>query len=104
MPTGSSVSCQIVPCEELTTVLRRQKEYTDLESSVEVSPAMTVTRHYNRTNNFQASAELLTSLGSYLETFQDNLSEVSGQIADLQQRSDEIERQLKGRRVSLSYG
>lgn len=48
----------------------------------------------------QASAELLTSLGSYLETFQDNLSEVSGQIADLQQRSDEIERQLKGRRVS----
>lgn len=50
--------------------------------------------------NSKASAELLTSLGSYLETFQDNLSEVSGQIADLQQRSDEIERQLKGRRVS----
>ncbi|EKC98380.1 hypothetical protein A1Q2_07394 [Trichosporon asahii var. asahii CBS 8904] len=46
----------------------------------------------------RSSAELLTSLGSYLETFQDNLSEVSGQIADLQQRSDEIERQLKGRR------
>lgn len=49
----------------------------------------------------QASAELLTSLASYLTTFQDNLGEVSGQIADLQARSDEIERQLKGRRVRL---
>ncbi|BEJ17281.1 hypothetical protein CspHIS471_0606820 [Cutaneotrichosporon sp. HIS471] len=63
--------------------LRRQKEYTDLERSVE------------------ASAELLTSLAGYLTTFQDNLGEVSGQIADLQARSDEIERELKGRRVIL---
>ncbi|GMK57343.1 hypothetical protein CspeluHIS016_0401770 [Cutaneotrichosporon spelunceum] len=64
--------------------LRRQKEYTDLERSVEV-----------------ASAELLTSLAGYLTTFQDNLGEVSGQISDLQARSDEIERELKGRRVIL---
>ncbi|KAL1413576.1 Vacuolar protein sorting-associated protein 52 [Vanrija albida] len=63
--------------------LRRQKEYVDLERSVD------------------ESAELLTSLASYLTTFQDNLSDVSGQISDLQARSDEIERQLKGRRVIL---
>jgi hypothetical protein len=48
----------------------------------------------------QSSNELLSSLASYLSTFQHDLSDVSGQISELQQRSTEIEAQLKGRKVT----
>jgi hypothetical protein len=41
-------------------------------------------------------------LASYLSTFQTDLSTVSGQLADLQQRSAHIEAQLKGRKVGPS--
>lgn len=68
---------------KLTLVLRKVDEYAQLEASV------------------QSSSELLTSLASYLSTFQHDLSAVSGQISDLQQRSAEIESRLRGRRVSL---
>jgi len=47
----------------------------------------------------QSSNELLTSLASYLSIFQNDLSAVSGQIADLQERSAGIEARLKGRKV-----
>jgi hypothetical protein len=50
----------------------------------------------------QSSNDLLSSLASYLSTFQHDLSEVSGQISDLQLRSSDIEGQLKGRKVCLN--
>lgn len=50
----------------------------------------------------QSSVNLLDSLESFLSTFQDDLSEVSGQISNLQARSKDIEGRLKGRRVSSS--
>jgi len=65
----------------LMIVLRKRKDYIDLEQSV------------------NSSNELLSSLASYLSTFQHDLSDVSGQISDLQLRSSDIEGQLKGRKV-----
>ncbi|KAL7422535.1 Vacuolar protein sorting-associated protein 52 [Cryptotrichosporon argae] len=62
---------------------RRRKEYLDLAQSVDDSD------------------KLLADLASYLSTFQDNLSDVSGQVHDLQSRSDSIERQLRGRRTII---
>jgi hypothetical protein len=64
-------------------VLRLQREYTELSDSVDTS------------------TELLSSLASYLSTFQNDLSAVSGQIADLQSRSADIDSQLRGRKVRL---
>lgn len=49
----------------------------------------------------QTSIDLLDSLESFLSTFQHDLSAVSGQISDLQDRSKVIESRLKGRRVSV---
>ncbi|RSH88841.1 hypothetical protein EHS25_003069 [Saitozyma podzolica] len=69
--------------EDRELFLRRRKDYLDLDSSV------------------QSSNELLSSLASYLSTFQNDLSAVSGQVADLQQRSADIESQLKGRKTIL---
>jgi septal ring factor EnvC (AmiA/AmiB activator) len=70
----------------LTTVAKRRKDYVELERSV------------------AASNELLDSLASYLSTFQQDLSAVSGQVADLQSRSAGIESQLKGRQVRFRRG
>jgi hypothetical protein len=50
-------------------------------------------------SSLQASDELLSSLASYLSNFQNDLSAVSGHVADLQQKSDVIEAQLRGRKV-----
>ncbi|CAD6584799.1 MAG: hypothetical protein TREMPRED_003959 [Tremellales sp. Tagirdzhanova-0007] len=69
--------------EDRELFLRRRKDYIELDQSVE------------------SSTELLTSLASYLSTFQHDLSAVSGQISDLQQRSADIEGQLRGRRTIL---
>lgn len=46
----------------------------------------------------QTSVNLLDSLESFLSTFQKDLSAVSGQISDLQDRSKDIENRLKSRR------
>lgn len=70
------------PMITLMLVAERRRDYVELERSVESSNA------------------LLDSLASYLSTFQHDLSAVSGQVADLQSRSAEIEAQLKGRKVS----
>nr|XP_031864063.1 uncharacterized protein CI109_000707 [Kwoniella shandongensis]KAA5531135.1 hypothetical protein CI109_000707 [Kwoniella shandongensis] len=63
--------------------LRKRNEYIELEQSVE------------------SSNELLSSLASYLSTFQNDLSDVSGQISELQQKSSDIESQLNGRKTIL---
>lgn len=76
------------------TVLHRRKEYIELEQSVEVRSMP------GQKADIQSSTELLSSLASYLSTFQHDLSDVSGQISELQQKSADIESQLKGRRVS----
>ncbi|KAH7931245.1 Vps52-domain-containing protein [Leucogyrophana mollusca] len=46
----------------------------------------------------QTSVNLLDSLEAFLSTFQKDLSSVSGQIADLQDRSKDIDNRLKSRR------
>ncbi|KAJ3551339.1 hypothetical protein NM688_g4759 [Phlebia brevispora] len=58
----------------------RAKEFVDLHDQVETS------------------VNLLDSLESFLSTFQKDLSAVSGQISDLQDRSKDIENRLKSRR------
>jgi hypothetical protein len=47
----------------------------------------------------QNSVSLLDSLESFLSTFQKDLSAVSGQICDLQDRSKDLDNKLKSRRV-----
>jgi len=49
----------------------------------------------------QTSINLLDSLESFLSTFRKDLSAVSGQISELQDRSKDIDSRLKSRRVSL---
>ncbi|KAG2077273.1 Vps52-domain-containing protein [Suillus decipiens] len=46
----------------------------------------------------ETSVNLLDSLESFLSTFQKDLSSVSGQISELQERSKEIDNRLKSRR------
>ncbi|KAF8195726.1 Sac2 family-domain-containing protein [Mycena galopus ATCC 62051] len=58
----------------------RAKDYVELHDQVETS------------------VTLLNSLESFLSTFQKDLSAVSGQISDLQDRSKDIENRLKSRR------
>ncbi|KAJ7639000.1 vacuolar sorting protein [Roridomyces roridus] len=58
----------------------RAKDYVDLHDQVETS------------------ITLLSSLENFLSTFQKDLSAVSGQISDLQDRSKDIEKRLKSRR------
>ena len=48
----------------------------------------------------QTSVNLLDSLEGFLSTFQKDLSAVSGQISNLQDRSKDIDNRLKSRRVS----
>ena len=45
------------------------------------------------------SVGLLTSLETFLSTFQRDLSAVSGQISDLQSRSRDIDSRLQSRKV-----
>jgi vacuolar protein sorting-associated protein 52 len=45
---------------------------------------------------------MLDSLELFLSTFQKDLSAVSGQISELQERSKDIENRLKNRRVGIS--
>lgn len=66
-------------------VLRKRNDYIELEQSI------------------KSSNELLHSLESYLSTFQTDLSAVSGQISELQQKSSDIESQLKGRKASSIF-
>lgn len=47
----------------------------------------------------QSSLTLLSSLESFLGTFQNDLSAVSGHISDLQQRSKDFDARLRSRRV-----
>ncbi|KAF7301810.1 Vacuolar sorting protein [Mycena indigotica] len=49
-------------------------------------------------NQVETSVRLLNSLETFLSTFQKDLSAVSGQISDLQDRSKDIESRLKSRR------
>ncbi|KAJ7498765.1 vacuolar sorting protein [Mycena latifolia] len=58
----------------------RAKDYVELHDQVETS------------------VNLLNSLEAFLSTFQKDLSAVSGQISDLQDRSKDIENRLKSRR------
>ncbi|WWC63385.1 uncharacterized protein I303_105985 [Kwoniella dejecticola CBS 10117] len=69
--------------QDRLSFLSKQADYVQLEQSV------------------QSSDELLSSLASYLSTFQNDLSAVSGQISDLQGRSADIESQLKGRKTII---
>ena len=50
----------------------------------------------------QTSVSLLDSLESFLSTFQKDLSAVSGQISELQDRSKDIDIRLNSRRVSCT--
>ncbi|KAA1466314.1 vacuolar sorting protein [Dentipellis sp. KUC8613] len=59
---------------------RRAREFVELHDQVETS------------------VNLLNSLETFLSTFQTDLSAVSGQISDLQDRSKDIESRLKSRR------
>ncbi|OXC67365.1 hypothetical protein AYX13_04086 [Cryptococcus neoformans] len=63
--------------------LRKRNDYLELEQSV------------------KSSNELLHSLGSYLSTFQTDLSAVSGQISELQQKSSDIESRLNARKAVI---
>ena len=51
----------------------------------------------------QTSMNLLDSLENFLSTFQKDLSSVSGQISELQDRSKDIDNKLKNRRVCASF-
>ncbi|ORX38430.1 putative suppressor of action mutation 2-like protein [Kockovaella imperatae] len=68
---------------ERLQLLKCQDEYLELRRSV------------------QASTELLSGLSSYLSTFQNDLSAVSGQVSELQDRSSAIDAKLQGRKAVL---
>ncbi|KAF5388452.1 hypothetical protein D9615_000536 [Tricholomella constricta] len=68
------------PAEPEHIYRRRAKEFIELHEQV------------------QTSVDLLDSLESFLSTFQKDLSAVSGQISELQDRSKDIENRLKSRR------
>nr|ODN91891.1 hypothetical protein L203_01145 [Cryptococcus depauperatus CBS 7841] len=63
--------------------LRKKNEYLELQQSVD------------------SSNELLSSLASYLSTFQKDLSAVSGQITELQGKSSIIDSRLNGRKAVI---
>ncbi|WVN86331.1 uncharacterized protein L203_101494 [Cryptococcus depauperatus CBS 7841] len=64
-------------------LLRKKNEYLELQQSVD------------------SSNELLSSLASYLSTFQKDLSAVSGQITELQGKSSIIDSRLNGRKAVI---
>lgn len=52
----------------------------------------------------QGALSLLDNLQDFLSTFQTDLSHVSGQISNLQERSKDIDYRLRGRRVWTALG
>ncbi|KAF8076543.1 hypothetical protein FPV67DRAFT_421586 [Lyophyllum atratum] len=78
VPTGEQT--MLNPAEPDHIHHRRAKEFIELHDQV------------------QTSVDLLDSLESFLSTFQKDLSAVSGQISELQDRSKDIENRLKSRR------
>ncbi|WVO14388.1 hypothetical protein L204_102021 [Cryptococcus depauperatus] len=64
-------------------LLHKKNEYLELQQSVD------------------SSNELLSSLASYLSTFQKDLSAVSGQITELQGKSSIIDSRLNGRKAVI---
>lgn len=62
------------------------------------SAALPAREYVELHSQVQTSLSLLDSLESFLSTFQKDLSAVSGQISDLQERSKDIENRLKSRR------
>ncbi|PSS05383.1 hypothetical protein PHLCEN_2v3872 [Hermanssonia centrifuga] len=71
----------------------RAKEFVELHDQVQVHALFP--EFYDVSNT---SITLLDSLETFLSTFQKDLSAVSGQISDLQDRSKDIENRLKSRR------
>ena len=63
-------------------------------------PHVFIARCTNARACSQTSVTLLDSLEGFLSTFQKDLSAVSGQISNLQDRSKDIDNRLKSRRVS----
>ncbi|KAJ6598909.1 vacuolar sorting protein [Mycena vulgaris] len=78
MSSNSSEQTLVHP--EPTFYRARAKDYVELHDQVETS------------------VNLLNSLEAFLSTFQKDLSAVSGQISDLQDRSKDIENRLRSRR------
>ncbi|KAH9966054.1 vacuolar sorting protein [Russula dissimulans] len=78
--TQQDVTAGVVDQSGIVSFRSRAKEFIELHDQV------------------QTSVGLLDSLESFLSTFQRDLSAVSGQIADLQSRSRDIEGRLKSRR------
>ena len=79
----------------------RAKEFVELHDQVQVRDVIHPQR-LPHLSKFQTSVALLDSLESFLSTFQKDLSVVSGQIFELQNRSKDIENRLKSRRVRFS--
>lgn len=82
---------------------RRAKEFVELHDQVDVGLHLSSYSLLGLKGQNQTSVHLLESLESFLSTFQNDLSAVSGQISELQDRSKEIESRLKGRRVSRYF-
>ncbi len=79
----------------------RARDFVELHDQVQViMPLAVVAMSNSCTLAAQTSVNLLDSLEGFLSTFQKDLSAVSGQISNLQDRSKEIDNRLKGRRVS----
>ena len=76
----------------------RAKEYVEMHDQVQVSRLHDIVAHSLDAPS-KTSVNLLDSLESFLSTFQKDLSAVSGQISELQDRSKDIESRLKSRRV-----
>ncbi|KAG6854864.1 hypothetical protein C0991_012054 [Blastosporella zonata] len=76
---------------------RRVQDFLQLHDQVQVQIILSVP-NTTFNNNPQTSVDLLDSLESFLSTFQKDLSAVSGQISELQDRSKDIENRLKSRR------
>ncbi|KAI0071087.1 hypothetical protein K474DRAFT_1712758 [Panus rudis PR-1116 ss-1] len=72
-----------------------EREESDLQPNVFTGRAKEFVELHDQV---QTSVNLLDSLESFLSTFQKDLSAVSGQISDLQDRSKDIEGRLKSRR------
>ena len=80
----------------------RVKDFVELHDQVEVrqhSLDMTTIPPLLNVYCHQTGVNLLDSLETFLSTFQKDLSAVSGQISELQDRSKDIENRLKSRRV-----
>jgi vacuolar protein sorting-associated protein 52 len=79
----------------------RAREFVELHDQVEVSIQWMLGVFCDLPSTYQSSVNLLDSLETFLSTFQKDLSSVSGQISELQDRSKDIDNRLKSRRVSV---